>query len=155
MAAVFSLTLVAVLAFMLGRNGSIPVQRGPDAGLPVMFAGIDNKRLLDSSIAGHLGQLNVGLTEFAHSQKDTTGEAEWAMDMLVANRLYRQSAAASGNRRVAGFLAGIEPLLIELAYEAHLASQTARQRMQKEVREDLLFKIRVMNKQLKSKEIST
>ena len=72
------------------------------------------------------------------------------MDMLVANRLYRRSAAERGEERLARFLSGLEPLLIELAYEAHKASNTTRERLQQEVRDDLLFKIRVMNNQLKT-----
>ena len=155
LAGIFSLAMVAVLAFMLGRNGNIPIQPGNPVEFPPAFTGINSERLLDTRVAGHLGRLNVGLTEFAHSQNPSTGEADWAMDMLVANRLYRQTATAGGNRRLASFLEGLEPLLIELAYEAHLDSVTTRRRMQEEVREDLLFKIRVMNKQLKTKEIST
>jgi hypothetical protein len=154
-AGMFGIALIAVLAFTLGRNGTDSVPAGSDTAPSFEFAGIDSGRLLQSSVSSHLGQLNVVLTEFAHTQRPAFNEAQWAMDMLVANRLYRQSAAAKGNQRLSGFLAGIEPLLIELAYEAHRGSNTARERMQKEVRDDLLFKIRVMNSQLKTTELST
>ncbi len=154
-AGVLGLVLAAALAFMLGRNGNIQGSAGIESGPETVFAGIDSERLLASSVSGHLQQLNVGLTEFAHTDTPSAQDAEWAMDMLLANRLYRQSAAAGGDRRLAGFLAGLEPLLIELAYEAHAASNTAHERMRQEVRDDLLFKIRVMNNQLKTSQVST
>jgi hypothetical protein len=118
------------------------------------FAGIDSKRLLSSSVANHLGQLDMVLTEFANTEVSSVNEAEWAMDMLVSNRLYRQAANAGGDQRLSRFLASVEPLLIELAYEAHKSSTSARARMKEEVRGDLLFKIRVMNNQLKSTKAS-
>ena len=51
--------------------------------------------------------------------------------------------------------ADLEPLLIELAYEAHKATPESLNRMQKEVRDTLLFRVRVMNQQLKQPNIST
>jgi len=74
--------------------------------------------------------------------------------MLVANRLYRQAAASQGNHKLAVFLAELEPLLIELAYEAQSGSPATRERMQKEVRNGLLFRVRIMNNQLNKPEIS-
>jgi hypothetical protein len=155
LAGALGIVLVAVLAFALGRNGQQTSPGAPPLTTAAVFAGIDSTRLLNESVAGHLDQLNVALTEFAHSEQMAGGEAEWATGMLVANRLYRQSASAAGDRRLAGFLATLEPLLIELAYEAHRSSDSARSRMQSEAKDDLLFRIRVMNKQLKNRKIST
>ena len=152
-AGMLGVALVALLAFTLGRNESNPTPQSITNMPTAEFAGIDSGRLLQSSVAGHLGKLNVVLTEFANADEPAINEAEWAMDMLVTNRLYRQSAASDGDQRLASFLAGIEPLLIELAYEAHLGSNTARKRMQQEVRDDLLFKIRVMNNRLKTSDL--
>jgi hypothetical protein len=56
---------------------------------------------------------------------------------------------------LAAFLAELEPLLIELAHEAHKTSPATRDRMQQEVRDSLLFRVRIMNKQLNSPYIST
>ncbi len=147
--------LVAVLAFTLGRNSDGPGPRPVTPTALADVASIDTGRLLASSVSGHLEQLNIVLTEFAHSDPESLSKADWAMDLLVSNRLYRQAANAGGNRRLASFLASLEPLLIELAYEVHSASNNARERLQGEVRDDLLFKIRVMNNQLKSSQIST
>jgi len=156
-AGALSMLLVAVLAFTLGRNGGQDIIKAPgDAvnGTTVALAGIDSKRLLTHSVSGHLEQVNLVLTQFANTTETSTNEAEYATDMLVANRLYRQAAVSQGNHKLAAFLADLEPLLIELAYGAQSGSPATRERMQQEVRNGLLFRVRVMNKQLNKPEIS-
>jgi hypothetical protein len=155
LAGALSLALVATIAFNLGRNETESGPIVPDLALQAQLATIDSGKLLSSSVAAHLESLNVVLTEFVNTDKSAANQTDWAMDMLVANRLYRQSAANDGNRRLAAFLAGLEPLLIELAYEAQNTSETTRERMQAEVRDDLLFRIRVMNGQLKKPQTTT
>jgi hypothetical protein len=119
------------------------------------LAGMDSGRLLTSSVSGHLEQVNLAFTQFANMPDTTPGDAERATDMLIANRLYRKAADSQGDHKLAAFLSEIEPLLIELAYEAHKNSPTTRDRMQEEVRDGLLFRVRIMNKQLNSTNIST
>lgn len=155
----FCVVLVAVLAFTLGRNGTQDIINTPDTPVgatTVAVTYIDSGRLLNHSVSTHLDQVNLALTQFANTLVTDTGanEAEYATDMLVANRLYRQAATSQGNHKLATFLAGLEPLLIELAYEAQSGSPATRERMQREVRDGLLFRIRVMNKQLNKPEIS-
>jgi len=157
LAGALSLALVAVLAFTLGRNGgqeSINVPGDPLNSTTVALAGIDSNRLLTHSVSGHLEQVNLVLTQFANASESSASEAEFATDMLVANRLYRQAATSQGNHKLATFLADLEPLLIELAYEAQSGSPATRERMQQEVRNGLLFRVRVMNKQLNKPQIS-
>ena len=156
-AGVFALMLVAVLAFMLGRNGSqiddaMTPQQAMDPA--TLMAGIDAEKLLASSVGQHLEQVDMVLTQFANSTESSATEAEWATDMLVANRLYRRAAANAGNQKLAAFLGVLEPMLIELAHEAHAASPLTRERMQAEVRDGLLFRVRVMNNQLTKPQVS-
>jgi hypothetical protein len=158
LAGALSLVLVASLAFMLGRQANQPHQLTPattDTQAVAVTPGLDTERLLTSSVSGHLDQLNLALTQFANEPRTSSAEAERATDMLVANRLYRKAAADQGKHQLAQFLAELEPLLIELAYEAHKASPHTLNRMQQEVRDTLLFRIRVMNQQLKQPQIST
>ena len=153
LAGAFSLVMVATLAFMLGRNGAEPqAPANPESGIAavVSLAGIDSSALLDHSVSGHLEQVNMVLTRFVNDSGASAGtEAEHATDLLLANRLYRHAAAGSGDQKMVTFLADLEPLLIELAYEAHAASPLTHSRMQQEVRDGLLFRVRVMNNQLK------
>jgi hypothetical protein len=156
LAGALSIALVAVLAFMLGRNGVDEAYEQPGAldTASIAMADIDSSRLLTASVSGHLEQVNLVLTQFANSAESGSNEAAYATDMLVANRLYRQAATAQGNHKLAAFLGELEPLLIELAYEAQSGSPATRERMQKEIREGLLFRVRVLNKQLSKSEIS-
>ena len=100
-------------------------------------------------MSSHLGNVNLMLTQFSHAADSTADAGEWATDMLISNRLYRRAARAAGDSRLADFLTDLEPLLIELAFEAHKTSPTTRKRLQQEVDDGLLFKVRVMNKKLK------
>jgi hypothetical protein len=156
-AGAFSLVAVALLAFVLGRQGNQPEATPPGlADVPAAaLTGLDSGRLLTSSVSGHLEQLNLVFTQFANMADTPADEAGRVTDMLVANRLYRQAAVSRGDHLLAAFLSELEPILIEMAHEAHKASPTARDRMQQEVRDSLLFRVRVMNKQLENSNIST
>lgn len=164
-----SLVVVAALAFVIGRQGgqlSVETAPNPQAGELVTQAAnasgneiptslsIDSKRLLTSSVASHLEQVNLMLTQFANTSVSTEKDTDYATDMLVANRLYRQAATNQGDTQLAGFLASLEPLMIEMAYEAQNGSPATRERMQEEVKNGLLFRVRVMNNQLKRSEVS-
>jgi len=157
LAGALSIALVAALAFMLGRNGGPDINNDPMApkGVTTMaMVDIDSDRLLNRSVATHLEQVNIVLTQFVNTSETSTNETEHATDMLVANRLYRQAAEAQGNQKLAAFLADLEPLLIELAYQAQSGSAATRERMQQEIKDGLLFRVRVMNNQLNKPVIS-
>lgn len=153
LAGAFSLIAVVALAFLLGRESSrpgTPDAMAPDSMISSVLSGADSGRLLTSTVSGHLEQVNLMLTEFAHASESGSDEADRATDMLIANRLYRKAAQARGDTLLATFLAELEPMLIELAYEAHRASPATRDRMQQEVRDNLLFKVRLISQQLDS-----
>jgi hypothetical protein len=157
-AGAFSLVLVATLAFVLGRQGNLPNEPAPviSEAVPVTApTGLDTRRLLTSSVSGHLEQLNLVFTEFVNTTELSAADAGQITDMLVANRLYRQAAITRGDLQLASFLSGLEPVLIELAHEAYNGSPATYARMQQEIRDTLLFRIRVMNKQLDNPNIST
>lgn len=161
LAGAISLALVATLAFMLGRNGGHETQVDPLAsqGNPInqtalVIANVDSSQLLAHSVSGHLEQVNLLLTQFANSTVSLADESENATDVLVANRLYRQASINQGNTQLATLLTELEPLLIEMAYEAQQHSTASRKRMQKEVKNGLLFKVRVMNNQLRQPQTS-
>jgi len=158
LAGAFSLILVAALAFTLGRQGSEPLDHSPvipDQAPAIAMEGLSAGRLLTSSVSGHLDQLNLIFTEFAYSAQANAADAGQITDLLVANRLYRQAAINRGDHQLASFLSGLEPVLIEMAHEAHIGSGVTRTRMQQEIKDKLLFRIRVMNRQLDNTNIST
>lgn len=156
-AGVAAVAFVAVLAFLLGRQGTTPVGPAPgETGTPALAATeLDTQRLLTTSVSDHLEEMNIVLTEFANGPESPNFGAERATDLLVSNRLYRQAAAARGDQKLAAFLGSLEPLLIELAYEAWRDSPQTRDRMQQEVRERLLFRVRAVGQQLQNTTVST
>lgn len=164
-----SIALAVTLAFVIGRQaGQAPVNTTPPAqagevitqaatatGAEMLtHVSLDSKRLLTRSVASHLEQVNLMLTQFANTSVSTFKDTEYATDMLVANRLYRQAASNQGDTQLAAFLASLEPLMIEMAYEAQKGSPATRERMQQEVKNGLLFRVRVMNNQLSKSEVS-
>jgi len=149
-AAGFALVVVvALIAYSFGR------QNGPAGDLPTArpltasILELDPERLMTVSVGDHLDQLNIAFTQFVHSEESRAGEAGHATEMLLANRLYRQVAAARGDQQLADFLAELEPLLIEMAYEAQKDSALTRQRMQNELNSNLLFRLRLINSRFK------
>ena len=157
LAGALSIALVAALAFMLGRNdGPLPGNNPVTPASVAAATGVDinSSRLLKNSVSAHLEQVNILLTQFVNTSETSAGETGHVTDLLVANRLYRQAAAVQGNQKLAAFLADLEPLLIELAYQAQSGSAATRERMQQEVEDGLLFRVRIMNNQLGKPEIS-
>lgn len=149
LAGALGLALVALLAYQAGRQESVPLVQPPELASGM---GLDANRLLTHSVGRHLEQLDQALTNFVHLDQTTAADAGAATDLLVANRLYRQAASARGDRQLAAFLADLEPLLIELAYEAHATSPLTRTRMQDEVRNGLLFRVRALNQQMNTQQ---
>jgi len=157
-AGALSLALVATLAFMLGRQGSETPNAAPaiaEQAPPVVQKDLGAERLLTSSVSDYLEQLNLVFTEFANSTETPFSGSEQVMDMLVANRLYRQAAISRGDHQLAAFLSGLEPVLIEIAHEAYAGSPVTHARIRQEIEGSLLFRIRYMNKQLENTPIST
>jgi len=157
LAGALSIALVAALAFMLGRSGGMPPVDEPAAPASLAASsgvGINSGRLLNHAVSAHLEQVNILLTQFVNTSETGQGETGHVTDLLVANRLYRQAAVAQGNQKLAAFLGDLEPLLIELAYQAQTGSAATRERMQQEVESGLLFRIRIMNQQLGKPETS-
>jgi len=157
LAGAFSIALVFTVAFFLGREGTETGTTPAGTGSPpeVVLNDLDSGQLLTASVSNHLEQLNITFTQFANSSELSTSMAEHATDLLLANRLYRQAAESRGNRKLAAFLGELEPLLIEVAHEVYRNSPATQNRMQQEVRDSLLFRIRVMNQQLIDSQIST
>jgi hypothetical protein len=84
----------------------------------VSFDSADVDRVLVSAVTDHLERAGMMLTELnqAQTSADVAELREWADDLTVANRLYRQSARFSGEERLERVLDELERVLLEVVH---------------------------------------
>lgn len=138
-------------AFVAGRISSKvePAREAAGSLPPKGFDDSERERMLLASVGGHLGASSLLLTELANASSNqglVADERAWAESLLASNRLFRQAAARSGQRRIVALLDELEPLLTELAHTPDGAPVDA---LQSQLRDrDLLFKVRVVASRL-------
>lgn len=134
------------------------------AGAPVPSAGNTQNltqpkdRILLVVVTDHLDSSERMLLEVANADAklglDLTGEQKRAEDLLVSNRIYRQSAKQFGDDRLAMVLSDIEPVLIEIAHADAKLSPEETSALQKRITsKGLLFKVRVIGAQTGGREV--
>ena len=110
------------------------------------------------ALTEHFGRSERLLTELVNASDrngETALEQVWAAELLISNRLYRRAAEAAGQKRIAGLLAELEPVLLELAHAGsgppNDESSDERNQLRRRVDEQgLLFKVRVTERRLDS-----
>ena len=116
------------------------------------------QRILAVALTEHFGRSERLLAELVN-ESDRNGETAleqvWAAELLTSNRLYRRAAEAAGQKRIAGLLAELEPVLLELAHAGsgppNDESSDERNQLRRRVDEQgLLFKVRVTERRLDS-----
>ncbi len=145
-AGVFALVLVAT--FLAGRFWKVEQPAPLSAGV--------RERILIVALGEHLERSQSVLIELANapsgSPLDVTDEQARANDLVVANRLYRQTASQSGDRAVATVLEELERLLLDVAHgPAQLSPEdlaTLRQRIETK---GVLFKVRVIGSNMRER----
>lgn len=133
-AALGTMTLMAA-AFLVGRWSADPTPSIVRAD-PVLIEAV-----------GHHIHRSEGLLQEVANRPGVRLPREEVADLLGANRLYRQSAAMSGEAAVADVLAELEQLLMEL--ENQDEDSEGRLRV---LRDSLLFKLRVAAEELQRRE---
>jgi hypothetical protein len=141
--------LVVVATFIAGRFAAPPPA-------PVQTAATQEsirERVLIVDLSDHLDRSELALVEFVSgSGTDRSAGRERLEDLVAANRLYRRTAAATGDAAVADVLDELERVLIEIAGTTPEATamdvDVVRQRIDTR---GLLFKVRVMREQLQER----
>jgi hypothetical protein len=144
-----ALAAVALAAFLAGR-----LWRGPgEAPAPPA-----RERILRAAVGDHLDRSQAVLLEILHSPiargaADAEGERARVEELLAANRLYRLSAASSGERGVSDVLEDLERVLLEIAHAPTpgLPDEVRSSARRTEV-EEVLFKIRVLGSRMRQRE---
>jgi hypothetical protein len=125
----------------------------PTAPAATTQASSGRERVLLVAVGDHLDRSQMLLLELTNADADVASERDTAEDLLDANRLYRMSAASSGDTAVTEVLDELERLLLDLARgpETLQASDLTTLRERIEAR-GLLFKVRVLSSRVRERE---
>ena len=153
--AVAAAVLVLVgAAFFAGR-----VSSPREAGSGEAAAATDGvrERILLVDLDEHLDRSQMILVELVSAgtarAADVSGERSQAEQLLAANRLYRHTAAASGDSSVSDLLEDLERLLVEVAAGPERLSGSQLDAVRKQVEATgLLFRVRVVSNALRDRQ---
>jgi len=144
-------TTLIVAAFLAGRY--YPKAEPPKTA----NAGQVRERILLVAVGDHLERSQMVLVELVNAHPDQaldfTSERERAGDLVAANRLYRQTAAHTGDKRVASVLDDLEPVLLEIAHAPDRLTPEDLEKLRQRIEGDgILFKVRVAGTSVRSRE---
>lgn len=151
---VASIVLLIGAAFMAGRllpRSDVPttVTTTPDSL---------RERILLMDLDDHLDRSELVLVELASTADNTalvdiSGERARAEQLVAANRLYRQTAATTGDSGIVELLDELERVLVELAASPEEVSaadlEVVRERIESR---SLLFKLRVISSEIRERQ---
>jgi hypothetical protein len=137
-----------VLAFLLGREfPSAPRPLPPQA----------RERVLLVAVGDHLERARMMLVEVQNASPDEpldlSAQREFADELVLANRLYRQASVRSGEPALAAVLEELERVLVELAAGPGPLSASDLAELQRRIEaRGLLFKVRVIESRVRERE---
>ncbi len=137
-----AMLVMVVSAFFAGRawRPAAPVQLA-DRGV--------RERVLMVAVGDHLERSQAVLAELANTgapsgKLDISYERQAAEDLLEANRLYRQTASASGDVATESLLDELEPVLLEIAHSPPQVSAGEFRSLRSQIEDrGILFKVKV------------
>ena len=145
--------LLLVGSFYAGRVTS------PDNGLSVGAASADQvrERLLLVDLSEHLDRSQMVLVELVSADAagllDVTNERARAEQLLASNRLYRQTAASTGDAGLGALLDELERFLVEVASgPEHLSSGRLDELRSQIEAKGLLFRVRVVSSEVRERQ---
>jgi hypothetical protein len=122
------------------------------------------ERVLVVAVGEHLGHSERMLVELSNAapnnpkQKEVNISAQQrrAEDLLEDNRLYRQTALQEGDAGLASVLDELERVLLDVAHSSGEVTPAQLEAIQKKIEgRGILFKVRVVNKELQQREEAT
>jgi hypothetical protein len=161
---------VAAIAFVSGLiwtsrlrppvpDGSVAVQGRKNATSPTTVAGTParsgdaNTRVLLLVVGDHLDSSERLLIELSNADPkgsfDIAGDRLRSEELVAANRIYRQTAARTGDSRIASILEELEPVLVEISHAPdHLRGAELVDLQRRIEAKGLLFKVRVIGSEV-------
>lgn len=148
----------AVLVLVAGAffAGRLFPHRG-DSGPAAASADAVRERILLVDLGEHLDRSQMVLVELVSADGgeaiDLTAERERAEQLVADNRLYRQTAATSGEPRIAQLLEELERVLVELAAAPDRMHASDLDLVRRRIESNgLLFKVRVVSSQVRERQ---
>jgi hypothetical protein len=155
---VWSAAILALVtaSFFAGRGWDRGVSGGPDTA--AMASGM-RERILLVDLGEHLDRSQTMLVDLVSAggdgAVDISVERTRAEQLVEANRLYRQTAAAAGDGAIVDLLDELERVLVDIAASpGELSSVEMAEVRQRIDTAGLLFKVRVMSSQVRDRQKS-
>ncbi|MGB9463548.1 MAG: hypothetical protein WBR10_00410 [Candidatus Acidiferrum sp.] len=157
--AIGAMAAMVIAAFVAGRWS-----KPKDSGTPAASVAQVRERVLVVAVGEHLGKSEMVLMELANAappapgtkQINISAEQHRAEDLLDANRMYRETAQHDGDAALASVLDDLERVLLDVAHSPQEVTpeqlETIRQRIEAH---GILFKVRVVGKELQEKQKTT
>jgi hypothetical protein len=147
-----SVVVLVIASFLAGRwmaPTAPPQVASSDPGI--------REKVLLVALGDHLERSQMVLVELVNTRPgqeiDISDEQKWAEDLLGTNRLYRQTAASTGEESVTAVLEDLERVLVEIARSPSTLSRDELQEIRQRIEsQGILFKIRVLGSQMRNPE---
>lgn len=151
-AGILALIGAAFFAGRITRPAAGPAGAAPQSAEKV------RERILLVDLGEHLDRSQRVLVELV-SADDTTGSVDISMEqsraeqLLSSNRLYRQTAASTGDAAMASILDELERVLVDVAASPSTVSQADMDSVRRRIdSKELLFKVRVVSSQVRERQ---
>ena len=142
-------------AFVAGRSY-------PRPNRPAQMAAADaqtRERVLLVAVGDYLERSQMVLIELTNANPqgslDISAEQERAGGLVTETRLYRQTAARTGDARITGVLDELERVLVDITHAPSNITQPQLEEMRERLEaEGILFKIRVLGANVRKQEVA-
>jgi hypothetical protein len=142
----FAFAASIVVAFLVGRSYPTPIPE------------VSRERVFLAGVEDHLDRSQRVLVELSHVDPQRTESLEperrLAEDLVLSNRLFRQTAARSGDKGLEKILGDLERVLLEIENSPEPLAPVELKALQKRV-DALLFKVRVVGSTVKQRKQAT
>jgi hypothetical protein len=153
-----AVVLLVGAAFMAGRLVSRPAPQGTIAAKTARTSEQVREGVLLVDLGEHLDRSQRMLVELA-SADDSSGSVDMSLEqsraeqLVAANRLYRQTAASTGDASIASVLDDLELVLVDIAASPKTMTQEELDSVRRRIEsKELLFKVRVMASQVRARQ---
>jgi hypothetical protein len=144
-------------SFLAGRMFSTPASvGGREGGVPVSAEQV-RERILLVDLGDHLDRSQMVLVELVSADTDgaldISAERARAEQLVADNRIYRQTAAETGERGVSDLLDELERVLVDVAASPEQLTSAQLDEVRRRIESrGLLFKVRVISSQVRERQ---